>query len=503
MRRLAFRLLLTGAAAGTAYYYCRDRTWSSLRIVRFGRATYAAFRVTTDYKWTLRNVDPNSPNYGILLSEVHLRSALRLREMCSLNGGLFIKVGQHIGSLEYLLPLEYVRTFKLFHSEAPKSSLSELKQVIREEFKRPADEVFARLEEEPLGAASLAQCHKGVLKDGRIVAVKIQRPDVRENSSVDMDTIDFLVWCVKKAFPTFQFGWLAKEVRRNLPVELDFHNEARNQEKFAAMFKHLHFAKSPTVHWDLTTARVLTMDFEEGGKVDNLKYITDNKISVNEVSLKLSQLFSEMIFIHGFIHCDPHPGNVLARKDKNGSVEIVLLDHGLYTELSDKFRVTYCRLWQALIKGDTAGIKEYCLKLNAGELYPLLASVITARAWNSIQTGIAKKERTAGELKEIRRHAVMYFGEISQLLNSVPRELLLILKTNDLLRSLEFVLAPRVHTQSFITMSKYCVRALGDQDARDCTFWWQRMVVRTRTSLSLLFIRLYETWLWCKGALLE
>lgn len=60
--------------------------------------------------------------------------------------------------------------------------------------------------------------------------------------------------------------------------------------------------------------------------------------------------------------------------------------------------MTYCRLWQALIKGDTAGIKEYCLKLNAGELYPLLASVITARAWNSIQTGIAKKERTAGEV---------------------------------------------------------------------------------------------------------
>ena len=97
----------------------------------------------------------------------------------------------------------------------------------------------------------------------------------------------------------------------------------------------------------------------------------------------------------------------------------------------------------------------------------------------------------------------MYFGEISQLLNSVPRELLLILKTNDLLRSLEFVLAPRVHTQSFIIMSKYCVRALGDQDARDSPFWWQRMVVRTRTSLSLLFINLYEMWLWCKGDLLD
>lgn len=105
------------------------------------------------------------------------------------------------------------------------------------------------------------------------------------------------------------------------------------------------------------------------------------------------------------------------------------------------------------------------------------------------------------QIREIRKQAVVYFGEISQLLNSVPRELLLILKTNDLLRSLEFVLAPRVHVQSFITMSKYCVRTLGDHDARECPSWWQRMLVRTRTSLSLLFIDLYEAWLWCKGAL--
>lgn len=131
--------------------------------------------------------------------------------MCSRNGGLFIKVGQHVGSMDYLLPQEYVKTFKLFHSDAPQTPLHRMKRVIQEEFGqtgRPtvlssrlqtksslslsssAEEVFAELSEEPLGAASLAQCHRGVLKDGRVVAVKIQHPDVLANAYSDMDTMD-------------------------------------------------------------------------------------------------------------------------------------------------------------------------------------------------------------------------------------------------------------------------------------------------------------------------
>ena len=105
-----------------------------------------------------------------------------------------------------------------------------------------------------------------------------------------------------------------------------------------------------------------------------------------------------MIFRVGLVHCDPHPGNVLVRQDLVGKVEIVLLDHGLYLQLTDDFRVTYCRLWESLIQRDIAGIKEYCLQLNAGELYPLLACMVTARSWDSIQTGISTVNRTENEV---------------------------------------------------------------------------------------------------------
>lgn len=105
-----------------------------------------------------------------------------------------------------------------------------------------------------------------------------------------------------------------------------------------------------------------------------------------------------MIFTVGLVHCDPHPGNVLVRKNSKGKVETVLLDHGLYLQLTDKFRVTYCHLWESLIKKDLAGIKKYCLELNAGELHSLLACMVTARSWDSIQTGIGSVNRTEGEV---------------------------------------------------------------------------------------------------------
>lgn len=106
-----------------------------------------------------------------------------------------------------------------------------------------------------------------------------------------------------------------------------------------------------------------------------------------------------MIFNIGLVHCDPHPGNVLVRKNsRSGQVELVLLDHGLYLQLTNKFRITYCKLWESLIKKDNNGIKKYCLELNGGDLYPLLACMVTARSWDSIQTGINSVKRTETEV---------------------------------------------------------------------------------------------------------
>lgn len=150
--------------------------------------------------------------------------------------------------------------------------------------------------------------------------------------------------------------------------------------------------------------------------------------------LKLSKLYSEMIFQQGFVHSDPHPGNILMRctkgtKDRE-KLEIVMLDHGLYNvslpfpllpspnppyplpslppspshcqELSDKFRVNYCKLWQALINEDQAAIKHYCMELHAGSLYKLLACMVTARAWAKIERGITNSGRSVEEVRKGR-----------------------------------------------------------------------------------------------------
>lgn len=123
-----------------------------------------------------------------------------------------------------------------------------------------------------------------------------------------------------------------------------------------------------------------------------------------QISQKLSKLYSEMIFNIGLVHCDPHPGNVLVKKNNSGSVELVLLDHGLYLQLTNKFRITYCKLWESLIKKDNNGIKKYCLELNGGDLYPLLACMVTARSWDSIQSGIKSVKRTETEVNCIHVH---------------------------------------------------------------------------------------------------
>ena len=112
--------------------------------------------------------------------------------MCSKNGGLFIKAGQLIASLDYLFPREYVEVFKLFHSEAPMTPLKQLKSVLVRDLGEDVEELVEHFEPAPLGAASLAQCHKVLLKDGRTVAMKIQHPNVKATCSTDIKTIE--VW---------------------------------------------------------------------------------------------------------------------------------------------------------------------------------------------------------------------------------------------------------------------------------------------------------------------
>ncbi|KAM9355874.1 aarF domain-containing protein kinase 1 [Pholidichthys leucotaenia] len=501
-RLLKVSSLATAVLASSGFYlYNRQLDLNDLSVIRFGRAAAATAVISYDYLTAFRQVDYGTEDYWEIKSKVHKRSAERLRDLCCANRGTFIKVGQHLGALDYLLPEEYTSTLKVLHSQAPQSSMEEIQQVIREDLGRELSEIFVSFEEKPQGAASLAQVHKAVLHDGRTVAVKVQHPKVQKQSSKDIMVMEVLLKAVHWLFPNFAFMWLVEEAKKNMPLELDFLNEGRNAEKVADMLAHFPFLKVPVIHWDLSTKRILTMEFAEGGQVNDRDYMQRHGINVNEISENLGMIYSEMIFVHGFVHCDPHPGNVLVRRcPQSQKSEIVLLDHGLYQVLQPDFRMDYCRLWQALINGDMSGVERYSRRLGAGDLYPLFACVLTARSWNAVNTGISAVPVTHAEDVEIRTNAALYLPQISDLLNRVPRQMLLLLKTNDLLRGIETTLQTRASSSSFINMSRCCVRAIARHRRSKAQSRRRRLQITLSESVSLWKLSMYELFLWVKGS---
>lgn len=309
-----------------------SRDVKNIGLVRFGRAAYAVGSIAVDYKFSVSKLKDDSKETLDKWSQCHTRSAKRLLGLCCANGGAFIKVGQHIAALDYLVPKEYVEVLSVLHNRGPRTKFEDIKSVIKSELKKDIDELFVEFEEEPVGAASLAQVHKARLREtGEVVAVKVQHPNVFRHSLVDIATMEVLFGAVSRLFPDFSFMWLANETRINLPMELDFINEGKNSETMHTILKDLPWFKIPKIYWKYSTKRVLMMEFVTGGYISDQEYIDKNKINRTELAARLETIYSEMIFKSGTVHCDPHPGNILVRKTDDNDFDVILLDHGLYT----------------------------------------------------------------------------------------------------------------------------------------------------------------------------
>ena len=499
----------TGLAVGggtLALLHNNDWDVSTFGVVRFGRTALTVAAIAADYKITLRSIrDVPEEEASKRYSAVHQRSADRLLHLCCANGGVFIKVGQHIGALDYVVPPEYCSTLKVLHSKAPRSSLDDVRRVVKEDLGRSVDELFSEFEETPRGTASLAQVHKAVLRaTGQVVAVKVQHRRVRKHSLVDMTTMDLLVRFVAKVFPDFSFMWLNEEMKRNLPCELDFIHEGRNAEKVRRTFARLSWLKIPDIDWSLTTTRVLTMEFLDGGEVTDKEFVKANRLNARTISERLATLYSEMIFMEGFVHCDPHPGNILVKPTSHGP-EIQLIDHGLYVTLPDRFRFNYSNLWISIINADQKEIKKWAQELGAGDLFPLLACILASKPWESLMAGLTKPRKrlnAKAEKAQLRKYALEYFPQIASILARVNREMLLVLKTNDLLRGIEQSLGTRGERQSLINMSRYCVRSVYDKQLESASSLMSRLRIRFARQWILTKLSVYRFYLWFYCSLL-
>lgn len=475
-------------------------------LLAFRRSTVIAKAVALcvwDYRSTLNGKYSSTEESNEELRQCHLRSAHRILLALQTNGGLYIKLGQHISSV-MLLPTEWTNTLKPLQDQNTPTPLYELEAMFRSETGWSFADAFSEIDEKPLGVASLAQVHRARdRKTGQWLAIKLMHPEVERFSAVDMKTVNYLVDWVKKVFPQFEFTWLAEEMNINMPLEMDFRHEAENARRATEDFSG--YPKTtvyiPKVPW--VFKRAMAMEHIDGRRPDNLAYLAEHGIDRNSVSQELSRIFAQMLYIHGFFHADPHGGNVLIRpKPKKGSrsphnFEVVLLDHGLYFDIDKDLRTDYARFWLSLLSRSTPYIQSERRRLAkriadiGDDLYPILESAITGRSGlegsdSKNPHGVKGKKRASSildvgssassssnvmsqEEQDHIRKTVMekdgLFVKILELLRKVPRRMLMVLKLNDLTRSLDASLhTTHGPTRPFIITARYCALAVWSDD---------------------------------------
>ncbi|THG20863.1 hypothetical protein TEA_024083 [Camellia sinensis var. sinensis] len=474
-KKLALAAPIVGGGVAAAAISTSDDPATALKLcatvpLRVTRLSLTAATIAFDYEYSLWGLPEDSIERSKVKHEVHNRSARKLEELCFKNGGIYIKLGQHIGQLEYLVPQEYVlRMRESLLNRCPVSSYDQVCEVVKTELGGMPDEIFSEFDPVPIASASLAQVHVGRTHDGQKVAVKVQHAHMTDTASADYATVELIVNTLHRFFPTFDYSCGYQE--------LDFLIEAKNSVKCMDNFRKLspHIADyvyAPRVYWNFSTSKLLTMEFMDCAQVNDVKEIRRLGIQPHDVTKLVSQVFAEMMFKHGFVHCDPHAANLLVRPLPQGKrsilgkrkPQLVLLDHGLYKELDFPTRTNYAALWKALIFSDACGIKENCVKLGAGEdLYALFAGVLTMRPWNRVIDPAVDHLALQGDdndRSELQMYASQYFLQISELLRRLPRVIILMLKTNDCLRAVNNSLLKGSSLETFLIIGRVSSEAV-------------------------------------------
>ncbi|KAG5725140.1 ABC1 family protein C10F6.14c [Termitomyces sp. T112] len=423
LRRYIKRTAYTVACFGALWAV--DKTYNASAGFRNIRTLWTCVAITLDYKLNF------TPEKSDLIPELHERVANRMYNLFTSNGGLYIKIGQAIGANAAFLPKPMQVKFARLFDDAPQIPFSTVDQVFRSELGRPPcgpGGVFEIFEEQAVASASIAQVHRAKLwpqpgdTEEKWVAVKVQKPDVAKQMEWDLGAYRAVMWMFENWAFDLPVYFIVDFISDHLRQELDFVNEANNARKTAEFVANEpRLADSvyiPTVYPEYSTKKVMTAEWIEGVRLSDRPAICalmgesnplDSPSSlpasmptkplrggVKAIMQVMVELFSAQMFNWGWVHCDPHPGNVIIRPhpSKPTRPQLVLIDHGLYVSVEENFKRQWVELWKGMLAGDFDSVEHVTKQWGMG-LPDLVASATLMKP-----TRLRRPEMRKGETKE-------------------------------------------------------------------------------------------------------
>lgn len=279
----------------------------------------------------------------------------RVRMLLEELGPTFVKIGQIASTRPDLLPPSIIDELVKLQDRVPPLPFEKARSLIEDEFGEPLEQLFAEFDDRPIAAASIGQVYRARLHSGEAVAVKVQRVNIRATVETDLEILEDLARLAEN-----RLEWAAKysvrdmvyELAQSLRAELDYTNEARNAERMAKSLEHSSDVRIPAIHWEYTSRNVLTMDYLEGVKITETLQLDELGIDRKKLAERIARTVFGQIFVDGFFHADPHPGNLIVFPEG----VVGLIDFGMVGRLTPMMKYHFGSLVIALRRNNTDGV---------------------------------------------------------------------------------------------------------------------------------------------------
>ncbi|MDP9292154.1 MAG: AarF/UbiB family protein [Verrucomicrobiota bacterium] len=277
-------------------------------------------------------------------------------------GPTFVKLGQLLSTRADLLPKAYLDALSRLQDKVGPFPYEDVEAIIPVELGARISKAFSRFDAEPMAAASLGQVHSAALRDGRQVAVKVQRPGIRQGMVDDLEALEQVAAMLDKHTEfggRYEFGKMLEQFRASLLRELDYKQEAANLKQMHDRLKSFERIVVPLPIDDYTTSRVLTMEYVRGQKITTLSPIVRLDIDGEGLAEELFKAYLQQILVEGFFHADPHPGNVFLTEDHR----IALIDLGMVSRIGPRMQELLLQLLMAISEGRSDDAAQTSMKL--------------------------------------------------------------------------------------------------------------------------------------------